>query len=84
MLWHLTKQSQFEYSTALDCKGEVRAVEDSDEVIIYKKEKERRWFTVRQIISTKENMLRYKQKTKNISPLLELHGEVNRWYVHVS
>lgn len=30
----LTKQGQFEYSTALDGKGEVGAVEDSDEVII--------------------------------------------------
>lgn len=39
MLLRLTKQSQFEYSTALDCKGEVRAVEDGDEVIIYKKKK---------------------------------------------
>lgn len=31
---YLTKQSQFEYSTALDGEGEVRAVKDGDEVII--------------------------------------------------
>lgn len=31
---NLTKQSQFEYSTALDGKGEVRAVEDGDKIII--------------------------------------------------
>lgn len=31
---YLTKQGQFEYSTALDGKGEVGAVKDGDEVII--------------------------------------------------
>lgn len=30
----LTKQSQFEYSTALDGKREVRAVKDGDKIII--------------------------------------------------
>lgn len=31
---YLTKQCQFEYSTALDGKGEVGAVKDGDKVII--------------------------------------------------
>lgn len=38
---YLTKQCQFEYSTALDGKGEVRAVKDGDEVIIWKNRKEK-------------------------------------------
>lgn len=39
MLRYLTKQSQFEYSTTLDGEGEVGAVKDGDEVVIYEKGK---------------------------------------------
>lgn len=43
----LTKQSEFEYSTALNGEGEVRAIKDSDEVIIYKKcERETKRLTI--------------------------------------
>lgn len=41
--WHLTKQGQFQYSTTLDGKREVRAVEDGNEVIVCKKKNNSSW-----------------------------------------